>query len=617
MTELRAELSSAEINDLPDDAFAYIESEGKKDADGKTTPRKLRHYPVHDKAHADNALSRANAQLKGGDDDAKKIAKAALPKIKAAAAKFAEAEEKKAAAWDAQHRDSGMSYNDLMSLLESETSAQFEKGKEDWVYVCDFGDDWLVFSQNGVKSKCSYELDGTKVTLGKPTAVRPSTTWVPIELKSSRDEPTPEDFGIAYSLKDAKMALAGVKAKQLADPDYQTDPDDKAVMAQIEAAELALDKAIIAQSKDGHQDPPARSSNPATPKRAFSMLVEQPPPHTIEAQVRMDESGSIAHFVGYPSPTGVAYSVRDWLGEYTETMDPGCYGKTLREQQDVPTLFNHDGVPMASTASSTKRLSEDGKGLREESEFDRRDALTNSIVVQLQRGVLSKMSISFRAIKDAWNDVYDDRHVGEAALYDTSIVTYPASPTASGELVEEMRSALGREGRSLWLAEHELSVRSALSALVRPYEGNPAPDGTNDLLERALRALVHADEVVSRSNGPHGRARTFLVAQAVLEIRAGKTLSAKNQGLLQKALDALSAADKQHAKLAASHAAAAGAVSDVLNGPSTPSASGGPDGKDSNQGAGNPIMPQDGAGPRSASLRLQREREAELRRLHR
>lgn len=611
--ELRAELSSAEINDLPDEAFAYIEPGGKKDSDGKTTPRKLRHYPVHDKAHADNALARASAQLKEGDDDAKRIAKAALPKIKAAVAKFAEAEQKKAAEWDAQHRDSGMSYNDLMSLLESETCAQFEKGKEDWVYVCDLGDDWLVFSQNGVKSKCSYELDGTKVTLGKPAAVRPSTTWVPVELKSSRDEPTPEDCGIAYSLKDAKMALAGVKAKQLADPDYQTDPDDKAVMAQIEAAEAALDKAIIAQSKDGHEDPPGRSSNPATPKRAFSSLVEQPPAHTIQAQVRMGDDGHIAYFVGYPSPTGVAYSVRDWLGEYTETMDPGCYGKTLREQQDVPTLFNHDGVPMASTASGTKRLSEDSKGLREESEFDRRDALTNSIVVQLQRGVLTKMSISFRAIKDLWNDVYDDRHVSEAALYDTSVVTYPASPTASGELVEEMRSALGREGRSLWLAEHELSVRSALPAFVEHRE----PPDAGDLLERALRALVHADEVVSRSNGPHGRARTFLVAQTILELRAGKALSAKNQGLLQNALDALSAADKQHAKLAASHATAAGAVSDVLNGATT-SASGGPDGKDGNQGAGNgnPIMPQDGAGPRSlpASVASARKQVQALKR---
>lgn len=86
--EERGAMSTASINDLPDSAFAYIEPGGTKDADGKTTPRTLRHYPVHDKAHAKNALGRAQAQINGGDADGKRIAQAAMPKIKAAARKF-------------------------------------------------------------------------------------------------------------------------------------------------------------------------------------------------------------------------------------------------------------------------------------------------------------------------------------------------------------------------------------------------------------------------------------------------------------------------------------------------------------------------------------------------
>ena len=422
-----------------------------------------------------------------------------------------------------------------------------------------------------------------------------------------RAEPTPEDYGIAYGLKDAKMVLAGVKAKQLADPDYQTDPDDQAVMDAINEAEGALDKAIVAQSKDGHADQPARgATNWATPKRAFSSLVEQAPPRTGEIQVRAADDSTSAHFVGYASTTGVAYSVRDWLGEYEETILPGAFAKTLREQENVPLLFNHDGIPLASTASGTSRLSEDKVGLRNEAELDRRDALTNSICVQLQRGVLNKMSFSFRAVKDTWNDTYDERGVNEAALYDSSIVTYPANATTSGELVDAMRSAMGREGRSLWLAEHEFSVRAALPLLVEQRE---LPGDGDDLLERALRALVHADDVLCRQRGPHGRARTFHVVAALLEARAGKALSAKNQGLLQSALDALSAADRQHAKVTASHQTALGALSDVLG------AAG--EGNGTPPGNGNPIAPQDGAGPRSKSLRLTREREAELRGLRR
>jgi HK97 family phage prohead protease len=77
--ETRAPMTSASINDLPDSAFAYIEPGGSKDSGGKTVPRSLRHFPVHDKAHAANALARAPQSPFGGK---------AMPAIKAAAKKF-------------------------------------------------------------------------------------------------------------------------------------------------------------------------------------------------------------------------------------------------------------------------------------------------------------------------------------------------------------------------------------------------------------------------------------------------------------------------------------------------------------------------------------------------
>ena len=79
MYDTRAALTSASINDLPDSAFAFIESGGKKDASGKTIPRSLRHFPVHDEAHARNALARASQSPFG---------KLAMSKIMAAARKF-------------------------------------------------------------------------------------------------------------------------------------------------------------------------------------------------------------------------------------------------------------------------------------------------------------------------------------------------------------------------------------------------------------------------------------------------------------------------------------------------------------------------------------------------
>lgn len=78
----KAELSSADLNDLPDSAFAFIEAGGKKDSEGKTTPRKLRHFAIHDKAHADNAAARIAQGAKFGDQ--------AKPKVEAAQRKFGE-----------------------------------------------------------------------------------------------------------------------------------------------------------------------------------------------------------------------------------------------------------------------------------------------------------------------------------------------------------------------------------------------------------------------------------------------------------------------------------------------------------------------------------------------
>jgi phage head maturation protease len=80
-------LTDAELNNLPDSAFALVEDGGTKDAEGKTVPRSLRHYAIHDTAHVANALSRAAAAVNVGGHTAE-IAHRAMPAINAAAKKM-------------------------------------------------------------------------------------------------------------------------------------------------------------------------------------------------------------------------------------------------------------------------------------------------------------------------------------------------------------------------------------------------------------------------------------------------------------------------------------------------------------------------------------------------
>jgi hypothetical protein len=68
--------TSSYVSNLPDSSFAWIEPGGKKDSEGKTTPRSLRHLPYKDSsgkpdaAHVRNALARFS-QTKGVPASAK------------------------------------------------------------------------------------------------------------------------------------------------------------------------------------------------------------------------------------------------------------------------------------------------------------------------------------------------------------------------------------------------------------------------------------------------------------------------------------------------------------------------------------------------------------------
>jgi hypothetical protein len=68
--------TAANIDDLPDSDFAYIEPGGTKDSSGRTVPRSLRHFPIQDEAHVRNALARLS-QSPFGDKARAKVEAAA------------------------------------------------------------------------------------------------------------------------------------------------------------------------------------------------------------------------------------------------------------------------------------------------------------------------------------------------------------------------------------------------------------------------------------------------------------------------------------------------------------------------------------------------------------
>lgn len=147
-----------------------------------------------------------------------------------------------------------------------------------------------------------------------------------------------------------------------------------------------------------------------------------------------DPATTTAQLDGYASMTGVAYDVTDWLGTYSETVERGAFAKTLAERDDVRLLLNHAGLPLARTASGTMRLDEDSLGLHVDADLDKRSTLTNDVAVSMDRKDLDQMSMAFQVTRQEWNEDYTQRWIKELKLFDTSVVTYPASTTTMAKL---------------------------------------------------------------------------------------------------------------------------------------------------------------------------------------
>jgi HK97 family phage prohead protease len=155
--------------------------------------------------------------------------------------------------------------------------------------------------------------------------------------------------------------------------------------------------------------------------------------------------GGPVRLTGYASVTGVAYDVTDFLGTYAETIAVGAFTRAIAERQDVRLLLNHEGIPLARTASGTLTLREvlrpqdDPQGLGQtglwiDATIDTAGSpLAQAAQSALARRDMSQMSFAFACSPSGqtWNKDYTERDVTDLDLFDVSIVTYPASSTTS------------------------------------------------------------------------------------------------------------------------------------------------------------------------------------------
>lgn len=153
------------------------------------------------------------------------------------------------------------------------------------------------------------------------------------------------------------------------------------------------------------------------------------PAHRLEVR-EADSSQPVLD--GYATTYDQAYSVMGGKASswgWDETIVAGACAKSVTERDDVYWLFDHEGLPVASTKARTLELYSDKVGLLSIARPDMRSQWNGEVVMRVQAGDVDQMSFAFQVVRQEWNADYTERFITELKLFDVSGVKYPANPT--------------------------------------------------------------------------------------------------------------------------------------------------------------------------------------------
>lgn len=134
---------------------------------------------------------------------------------------------------------------------------------------------------------------------------------------------------------------------------------------------------------------------------------------------------------GYASVYDVAYEVLGGKASgygWDETIVGGAAAKSISERDDVYWLFDHEGLPVASTKAGTLDLTSDKIGILAVARPDMRSQWNNEVVMRVQSGEIDAMSFAFTVVRQEWNSDYTERFITELKMWDVSGVKNPANP---------------------------------------------------------------------------------------------------------------------------------------------------------------------------------------------
>jgi HK97 family phage prohead protease len=124
----------------------------------------------------------------------------------------------------------------------------------------------------------------------------------------------------------------------------------------------------------------------------------------LPVSIRAEGEGQAAgtQLVGYAAKFNDEATISDpWWGDtFSEVIKPGAFARTLRENQDIRALYNHDtNVVLGRTKSGTLKLTEDATGLHFVVDLADTTA-ARDIKTMIARGDIDGCSFGFMVMED-------------------------------------------------------------------------------------------------------------------------------------------------------------------------------------------------------------------------
>lgn len=257
--------------------------------------------------------------------------------------------------------------------------------------------------------------------------------------------------------------------------------------------ELTLPEAVL-DRLSAEQRQSILADAPGPGKRGMVAVERRTRPMELRA-----DAGNDPHLVGYAMTWGVPYEVAGGpdAGGFTEIIERGAADKSLAERSDVRFLADHEGLVLARTASGTLKLSTDDIGLLSDASLDPASPYAQSVISAVRRGDMSQMSHSMRVMRQTWSDDYTERRIQEVAMYDTSVVGFPANPVTAIALDQRAIDPAAEAAEDLIVAQ----IKSLLAQLIageaaEMADGNPATMSLTQLVAIAchLEGWQECDE---------------------------------------------------------------------------------------------------------------------------